>query len=49
LSLRIHEEYENGKEYYAWYAKKLQNLPVEALDQPAAGYLQWHQDEIFLG
>jgi len=49
VSRRIREEYENGKEYYAWHGKKLQNLPVVALDQPAVDYLQWHQQEIYLG
>lgn len=49
VSQRIREEYENGKEYYAYHGKKLQNLPEQNLDQPAADYLQWHQQEIYLG
>ncbi|WP_069130094.1 HNH endonuclease [Rhodohalobacter halophilus] len=49
VSRRIREEYENGKEYYAWHGKKLQNLPEHNLDQPATDYLQWHQQEIYLG
>ena len=49
VSRRIREEYENGKEYYAYHGKKLQNLPEQTLDQPATDYLQWHQREIYLG
>lgn len=49
VSLRIRAEYENGKEYYARHGKKLQNLPVQALDHPAADYLQRHREEIYLG
>jgi len=49
VSRRIREKYENGKEYYAYHGKKLQNLPEQTLDQPATDYLQWHQREIYLG
>lgn len=49
VSRRIREEYENGREYYAYHGKQLQNLPDQVLDQPAAGYLSWHQQEIYLG
>jgi len=49
VSRRIREEYENGKEYYAYHGKKHQNLPEQTLDQPATDYLQWHQREIYLG
>ena len=49
VSQRIREEYENGKEYYAYHGKKLQNLPEHNLDKPAADYLKWHQQEIYLG
>ena len=49
VSQRIREEYENGKEYYAYHGEKLQNLPEHNLDQPSADYLQWHQQEIYLG
>jgi len=49
LRRRIREESENGKEYYARHGKKLQNLPKHDLDQPAADYLHWHRDEVWLG
>jgi putative restriction endonuclease len=49
VSQRIREEYENGKEYYAYHGEKLQNLPEHNFDQPSADYLQWHQQEIYLG
>jgi len=49
VSRRIRKEYENGKEYYAYPGKILQNLPEQALDQQASDYLQWHQCEIYLG
>ncbi|NBC02455.1 MAG: HNH endonuclease [Bacteroidetes bacterium] len=49
VSQRIREEYENGREYYAYHGEKLQNLPENNLDQPAADYLQWHQQEVYLG
>jgi putative restriction endonuclease len=49
VSRKIREEFENGREYYAWHGKNLQNLPKYQADQPAADYLRWHQDEIWLG
>ena len=49
VSQRIREEYENGKEYYAYHGKELNNLPKEHSDRPSREFLQWHQEEIYLG
>jgi hypothetical protein len=42
-------EFDNGREYYAWHDKNLQNLPEYRADRPAADYLRWHQEEVWLG
>jgi putative restriction endonuclease len=42
VSRRIKEEYENGKEYYAYHGRKLITLPDNLKDRPAKEYLEWH-------
>ncbi len=49
VSQRLKEEYENGKEYYAYHGRKLQNVPHNQIDQPSKDYIQWHLDEVYLG
>jgi putative restriction endonuclease len=46
---RIKEDFGNGKEYYAHHGSKLIILP-ERIDQlPDPNYLEWHNENIFLG
>ena len=49
VSRRIREEYENGKEYYAYHGKLLSNLPKQIMDRPSPDYLNWHQEQIYKG
>lgn len=49
VSQRLKQEYENGKVYYAFHGSKLQNIPNKLEDLPYNDYLQWHQQEIYLG
>ena len=49
VSPRLHEDYGNGKDYYKYHGKKLLILPGNLNDQPSTEYLQWHNENIFLG
>lgn len=49
VSKRIKEEYQNGKEYYAYHGKELMILPSAQNDQPSRGYIQWHNDNVYRG
>jgi putative restriction endonuclease len=49
VSNRIKEEYQNGKEYYAYHGKELMILPSAHGDQPSNEYIQWHNDNVFRG
>jgi putative restriction endonuclease len=48
VSKRIHEEYENGKEYYALHGGKIL-LPKRLADAPTDANLQWHNSNVFIG
>lgn len=47
ISHRIKEEYENGREYYAYHGKKLLNMPDSQIERPSEQFLQWHQENVF--
>ncbi|WP_340106833.1 HNH endonuclease [Rhodohalobacter sp. 8-1] len=49
VSRRIREEYENGKEYYAYHGSKLSNLPENLIDRPSPAFLNWHQEQVYKG
>lgn len=49
VSRRIREEYENGREYYAYHGKELSNLPDNMMDLPSPDFLKWHQEQVFKG
>jgi putative restriction endonuclease len=42
VSRRIKEEYENGREYYAFHGKELLSLPTNLMDRPSSKYIEWH-------
>lgn len=49
VSHRIKEDFGNGKEYYAHHGQKLITLP-ERMDQlPDINYLEWHNENVYLG
>ena len=47
VSKRIHEEFENGKEYYALHGRKIL-LPKRPADAPTEAYLEWHNANVFV-
>jgi putative restriction endonuclease len=49
ISKRIREEFQNGKEYYAMDGKLLRVLPDQERDRPAKEFLEWHNNEVYLG
>ncbi|MBN1212299.1 MAG: HNH endonuclease [candidate division Zixibacteria bacterium] len=49
VSKRIREEYENGRDYYAFHGKSLLILPKVKEDMPNKEFLEWHNVNRFLG
>jgi putative restriction endonuclease len=49
VSKRIREEFSNGREYYALHGKKLLCLPADPVNRPSSEYLEWHQNNRYLG
>lgn len=49
VSKRIREEFSNGREYYALHGRKLVALPEDPASRPSSSYLEWHQNNKFLG
>jgi hypothetical protein len=49
VSKRLHEDYGNGKIYYAYHGKQLSNIPDNQLDLPEKKFLRWHNENVYLG
>ncbi len=49
VSTRIKEDFGNGREYYTHHGSKLIVLPERMDQMPDPQYLQWHNDNIYLG
>ena len=49
VSGRIHEEFENGKDYYRHHGKPLALLPEKPADLPGVQYLDWHNQHVYSG
>lgn len=49
VSPRLHEDYDNGKDYYKYHGQKLLILPNNKSQLPAKEYLEWHNENIYLG
>lgn len=49
VSQRIKEDFGNGKEYYAHQGQELLILPGSSELYPDTQFLEWHNDNIFLG
>jgi len=45
VSKRIHEEYENGKDYYKLHGQDLVILPANSSDLPSKQYIEWHNQK----
>ena len=49
VSHRIKEDFGNGKEYYAHHGSKLIILPKRYEQMPDPHYLEWHNQNVYLG
>jgi putative restriction endonuclease len=49
VSRRIKEEFQNGKEYYKYHGGSILNLPHRMQDRPDPGFIQWHNEYVFVG
>jgi putative restriction endonuclease len=45
VSLRIKQEFENGKEYYKFHGQPLLYLPLQLKDQPAKEFIDYHNNK----
>ena len=48
VSNKIKEEYENGREYYAYHGHELLNTPDRREDRPSRKYLESHNEQVFV-
>jgi len=48
VSGRIREEFENGRDYYRFHGSEL-SLPADTVSRPQEDYLQWHNENVYLG
>lgn len=49
VSRHLHDDYNNGRIYYAYQGKKLEILPENPANCPSRDYLVWHNDTVYLG
>jgi len=49
VSRRIKDDFGNGKEYYAHHGKKLIILPEKRDQLPDPSFLEWHNENVYLG
>lgn len=49
VSQRIKEDFGNGREYYSHHGSKLLILPERVDYIPDSSYLEWHNENVFLG
>lgn len=49
VSKRLHDDYGNGKDYYKYHGEKMLILPENELQLPSGDFLQWHNENVYLG
>lgn len=49
VSSRLKDDYGNGKDYYKFHGHRLLILPEHVQQLPDRGYLEWHNENIYLG
>ena len=47
VSSRLREDWNNGRDYYAWHGKRLSHFPGEGNLLPATEFLEWHNENRF--
>lgn len=48
VSRRIHDEFGNGRNYYALHGQELLNLPNDEADRPSIEFLEWHNQNVYV-
>jgi putative restriction endonuclease len=48
VSRRVKEEFDNGREYYAFHGQEIR-VPEESILKPAGANLSWHNENVFRG
>ncbi len=49
VSKRLREDYGNGKDYYKYHGQKLVVLPDQVQQTPDYKFLEWHNENVYLG
>ncbi len=49
VSRRIREQFENGRDYYAFHGQPLRVMPTTDEDRPNRAFVDWHNTHIYLG
>ena len=49
VSARLHDDWENGREYYALHGRPLAVVPDVPSLRPAREFLDWHHEHVFRG
>jgi putative restriction endonuclease len=49
VSRKIKEDFENGRDYYAFQGKCLEVLPSRAVERPSKEFIDWHNEHRYLG
>lgn len=49
VSHRLHDDYGNGRDYYKYHGQKILILPDQITQQPDPQFIEWHNNNVFLG
>lgn len=49
VSRRLHDDYGNGKDYYKYHGQQILILPESALQRPDSHFIEWHNNNVYLG
>lgn len=49
VSHRLHDDYGNGKDYYKYHGQQILILPDKMNQRPDPQFLEWHNENIYLG
>ena len=49
VSSRLHDDYGNGKDYYKFHGQRMLILPDRVDFRPDPRYLEWHNENVYLG
>lgn len=49
VSHRLHDDYGNGKDYYKYHGQQILILPDQEYHRPDTKFIEWHNENVFLG